>query len=105
MPSFPLPATAWHGEPLLAQVFGNERRQHFLDVAADCGDDPNATIIQPGLKRLRDSGTDQRFNAKFRQQAGAFLGRGVAENMLMAGNLTAVGQFDQQQLPGNVKDR
>ncbi len=102
----PLSATAaGHGKTLLAHAPGGERRQHFFHAAADAGDYPNPAVGHRGLQRLRDAGANQRLNAKFRQLSGAFIRRSFAHRFFLSGNLSAIGQFDQQQLPRNVEDR
>jgi hypothetical protein len=98
-------AAAGHGETLLAQTPSNESSQHLLDVAADSGDYTNPMIGQARFQRLRDAGANQRFNADSRHFSSTLIGRGFAHHLLRSGNLSAIGQFDQQQLPGNVKDR
>ncbi|MGD0652851.1 MAG: hypothetical protein ABSA16_00770 [Thermoguttaceae bacterium] len=105
MPLLPLSATAWHGETLLAQTPRHECGQHFFDVTADTGDYPNPTVGQTSLQRLRNAGANQRFDANLCQFPSTLVSRGFVHQLLFSGNLSAIGQFDQQQLPGNVKYR
>jgi hypothetical protein len=105
IPSPSLSATAGHGKPLLAQTPGNKRGQHFFDIAADAGDDLNPTVGQACFQRLRDAGTNQRSNVKFRQLLRSLVCRAFFDKPFLSGNLSAIGQCDQQQLPRNVEDR
>ena len=104
MPSPSLSAAARHGETLFAQSPSNECSQHFFHVAADAGDYPNPTVGQTRFQRLRDAGANQRPDAEFRQVLRSFVSRVPFDKPLLSGNLSTVGQFDQQELPGNVKD-
>ena len=84
---------------------GLECGQHFAHVAADASDDSNSTTGQFRFQRLRDAGADQCANAKLRKSLNPIIGCGFVHRLHLAGNLSAVSPFEQQQLPGNVKDR
>jgi hypothetical protein len=100
-----LPATTGHGKTLLVQPTRHKCGEHFLDATADSGNHANSAIGQHGLQRLRDAGTNQRPDAKFRQFHRALVSRAFFDEPFISGNLSAIGQFDQQQLPSNIKDR
>jgi hypothetical protein len=104
-PPLSLSAAAGHGETLLAQAPGNKCGEHFFHITADTGDYPNPTVSHTRFQRLRNAGANQRFNAEFCQLSRTLVGRGFVHHLLLSGNFPAIGQFDQQQLPGNVKDR
>jgi hypothetical protein len=104
MPPLPLSATAWHGETLLAQTPRYECGQHFFDVTADMGDYLNPTVGQISFQRLRNAGANQRFYANLCQFPSTLVRYDFVHQLLFSGNLSAIGQFDQQQSPGNVKD-
>jgi len=105
MPSPSLSATTGHSKTLLSQSPGNKCGQHFFHVAADAGDYPNPTVGQTRFQRLRDAGANQRPDADFRQVLRSLVNRAFFDKPFLSGNLSTIGQFDQQQLPSNVKDR
>jgi hypothetical protein len=100
-----LAAAAGHGKTLLAQPSRHECGKHFLDAAADAGNHTNSAAGQYGFQRLRDAGANQRFDAKFRQFLCSLVNRIFFDEPFISGNFSAIGQFDQQQLPSNIKDR
>jgi hypothetical protein len=53
---------------------------------------------------LRYAGAEQRFHAKFCQLPRSLIGCAFLDGAGLSGSFLPVGQFDQQQLPGNVKD-
>jgi hypothetical protein len=100
-----LPATTGHGKTLLVQPTRHKCGEHFLDAAANAGKHANSAAGQHRFQRLRDTGANQRSDAKFRQFLRALVSRIFFDEPFTSGNLSAIGQFDQQQLPGNIKDR
>jgi hypothetical protein len=82
-----------------------KRGQHFFGVAADSGNYTNSAASQHCFQRLRDAGANQRSDAKFHQLLCALVSRAFFDEPFTSGNLSAIGQFDQQQLPSNIKDR